>query len=66
MKRCENPYLAQQCISIRASIQNFKTGLQLASMKDDGKIDKTEAEIVKAITKDLDKLQKTLDSYSYI
>ena len=66
MKKCENPYLAQQCISIRASIQNFKAGLQLASMKDDGKIDKTEAEIVKAITKDHDKLQKTLDSYSYI
>ena len=66
MKKCENPYLAQQCISIRASIQNFKAGLQLAGMKDDGKIDPTEAEIIRSITKDLEKLRKTIDSYAYV
>ena len=66
MKRCENIYLAQQCISIRASIQTFKAGLKLASLKDDGVTDKAEEELIREITKDLDKLQKTLDKYSYI
>lgn len=66
MKKCENPYIAQQCISIRASVQTFKAGLKMASMKDDGKTDKAEAELIKEVTKDLDRLQKTLDKYTYV
>lgn len=66
MKKCENAYIAQQCITIRASIQSFKSGLKLAAMKDDGKIDKVEEKLINAVTKDLDRLQKTLDSYEYV
>ncbi len=66
MKKCENTYLAQQCISMKASIQNFKLGLKLASVKDDGITDKNEAKMIREITKDLDRLQKTLDSYEYV
>lgn len=66
MKKCENTYIAQQCISIRASVQTFKAGLKMASMKDDGKTDKAEAELIKEVTKDLDRLQKTLDKYTYV
>ena len=57
MKKCENMYIAQQCISMKATIQNFKLGLKMASMKDDGITDKN---------KDLERLQKTLDSYEYV
>ena len=32
MKKCENTYIAQQCISMKATIQNFKLGLKMASM----------------------------------
>ena len=42
MKKCENMYIAQQCISMKATIQNFKLGLKMASMKDDGITDKNE------------------------
>lgn len=66
MKKCENTYLAQQCISIRTSIQTFKAGLKMASLKDDGVTSKEEAKLINDITKDLDRLQKTLDKYSYI
>ena len=62
MKKCENTYIAQQCISI----QNFKLGLKMASMKDDGITDKNEEKMIKEITKDLERLQKTLDSYEYV
>lgn len=66
MKKCENTYLSQQCISMKASIQNFKLGLKLASVKDDGITDKNESKMIREITKDLDRLQKTLDSYEYV
>lgn len=66
MKKCENAYLAQQCISMKASIQNFKLGLKLASVKDDGITDKNEAKMIREITKDLDRLQRTLDSYEFV
>lgn len=66
MKKCENTYLAQQCISMKATIQNFKLGLKLASIKDDGITDKEEEKMIREITKDLDRLQKTLDSYVYV
>lgn len=66
MKKCENTYLAQQCISMKASIHNFKLGLKLASVKDDGITDRNEEKMIKEITKDLDRLQKTLDSYEYV
>ena len=65
-KKCANPYLAQQCIAIRSSIQSFKQGLTLASMKDDGKTDKVEAKLIKEVSKELNQLQKTLDSYEYV
>ena len=66
MKKCENTYIAQQCISMKATIQNFKLGLKMASMKDDGITDKKEEKMIKEITKDLERLQKTLDSYEYV
>ena len=66
MKKCENMYIAQQCISMKATIQNFKLGLKMASMKDDGINDKNEEKMIKEITKDLERLQKTLDSYEYV
>lgn len=66
MKRCENTYIAQQCISMKATIQNFKLGLKMASMKDDGITDKEEAKLIKAVTKDLDRLEKTLNSYEFV
>ena len=59
MKKCENMYIAQQCISMKATIQNFKLGLKMASMKDDGITDKNEEKMIKEITKDLERLQKT-------
>lgn len=66
MKKCENTYITQQCISMKATIQNFKLGLKMASMKDDGNTDKNEEKMIKEITKDLERLQKTLDSYEYV
>ncbi len=66
MKKCENTYIAQQCISMKATIQNFKLGLKMASMKDDGITDKEEAKLIKAVTKDLDRLEKTLNSYEFV
>lgn len=60
MKKCENTYIAQQCISMKATIQNFKLGLKMASMKDDGITDKNEEKMIKEITKDLERLQKHL------
>ena len=66
MKKCEDMYIAQQCISMKATIQNFKLGLEMASMKDDGITDKNEEKMIKEITKDLERLQKTLDSYEYV
>ena len=53
------------CIAA-ATIQNFKLGLKMASMKDDGITDKNEEKMIKEITKDLERLQKTLDSYEYV
>jgi len=38
----------------------------MASMKDDGITDKNEEKMIKEITKDLERLQKTLDSYEYV
>jgi hypothetical protein len=51
---------------MKATIQNFKLGLKMASMKDDGITDKNEEKMIKEITKDLERLQKTLDSYEYV
>lgn len=65
-KKCANTYLSQQCIAIKSSIQSFKKGLILASTKDDGITDNAEEKMIKDITKDLDRLQKTLDSYIYV
>lgn len=55
MKKCENTYIAQQCISMKATIQNFKLGLKMASMKDDGITDKNEEKMIKS--------RKTLSGY---
>ena len=51
---------------MKATIQNFKLGLKMASMKDDGITDKEEAKLIKAVTKDLDRLEKTLNSYEFV
>lgn len=39
-KKCTNPYLAQQCISIRATLKTLRSGLMFAAVKDDGKAKK--------------------------
>lgn len=44
----------------------FQAWVKMASMKDDGITDKNEEKMIKEITKDLERLQKTLDSYEYV
>ena len=64
-KKCTNPYLAQQCISIRATLKTLLSGLMFAAEQDDGKIQKEEAALILDIAKHFDALEKTLDKYDF-
>ena len=64
-KKCTNPYLAQQCISIRATLKTLRSGLMFAAVKDDGKIQNEEADLILDITKHFDALEKALDKYDF-
>lgn len=66
MIKCKNTFLCQQCLTMKAAIENYKSGLIWASKKDDGKTDKEEAKLIKTLTKDLERLQKTLNKYDFI
>ena len=51
-----NAYMDMQAKNMIQMVENFKTGLKFAAMKDDGKIDKAEQ-------KQIDRICKAADSF---